>query len=387
MKQFAKGRNYTFDDNDYDLEVLAMPYSVDSDGQFYHTNTDVWESVTPSVYGHGTFLGFDGEVLGKSWFSYEDEILGRFYKIKFDTDVLNEKAINFLKESARLGMLKVSASSLLGAELKVGENGSIDTFTLGEISIIDKRITPKLEPANKDAVAFAKAVQRFQKAKIEIPNFFKEQIMLENLKKLFMSGKSTYTAKEILSAIESDETPTQITKGNVTLDVVELRDTVSALLDEKLKAYADSQKVEFDKLKATSEETAKIQKAKIYADDINTFLSGQLNIRLDAEQVDAYRKQFDALAEVPNNEAVLGIIKTQILATPLLSERSVGGTSVILGNGATFTQAENAQVVETQILGLLKSMATSEGAENLNKVVEKRIEELSKLATTNGGAS
>lgn len=153
---------------DWELDVLAIPFTKDSDGQWFDENTDIMEDTfqTPLVaYQHGIEQGAK-EFQGKP-VKLGAVVPGSLKRMAdgWHIRVILDKAIQYAKnimEAAKRGMVAVSSGSIMHlARLNVnGRNimyeknrpGGISVWPLAEVSLWELG-NGNVKPANPSAYA------------------------------------------------------------------------------------------------------------------------------------------------------------------------------------------------------------------------------------------
>lgn len=171
---------------DWELDVLAIPFSKDTDGQWFDENTDIMEDIfqTPLVaYQHGIEQGAK-EFQGKP-IKLGSVVPGSLQKQSdgWHIRVILDKAISYAKnimEAAKKGMVAVSSGSIMHlARLNVnGKNimyektrpGRISVWALAEVSLWELG-NGNVKPANSTAYALPLGAMKaiYRDAGIEFP--------------------------------------------------------------------------------------------------------------------------------------------------------------------------------------------------------------------------
>lgn len=168
---------------DWELEVLAVPFGVDSDGQIVDENTDFMLDTfsQPAVfYHHGINPGIRSiqtkpVIIGKT-ISMEKKDIGLVLRVVLD------KAQNFAKlvwEAAQKGLVGVSSDSIshlarlqiAGKTMMYSKNvpGRIAVWPVAGISLWD-RVPGNFVPASRNAMAVPAMKAIYQEAGIPFPD-------------------------------------------------------------------------------------------------------------------------------------------------------------------------------------------------------------------------
>lgn len=140
-----------------EILILGLPYGgpkagKDSEGEFFSPMSNFMDGVIerPAVmYTHGTSNGFEAETVGDiNWRGYNRE--GGWFKVKLDP---TSSRYPQLKAAYAEGKLYASTSPVTGAFDINKQTGHIDTWLVGELSLVDTR--SGYVPVNKFAVAKA----------------------------------------------------------------------------------------------------------------------------------------------------------------------------------------------------------------------------------------
>jgi hypothetical protein len=170
---------------DWELDITALPFKTDSDGQWFDENTDIMADTftTPLVvYQHGIAKGarqIQGklEVIGKAVAgSLRKEMDGWHIRVVLDKLSVYAKAI---MDAAKAGAVAVSSGSISHlARLDVGNKiipyeknrpGRIAVWPFAEISLWDKG-NGNMEPANRFAVALPAMKAIYRDAGLPFPD-------------------------------------------------------------------------------------------------------------------------------------------------------------------------------------------------------------------------
>lgn len=129
--------------SDTGIQVLGLPYGgpnggKDNEGQFFSPNTDFMDGVLdspPVMYVHGTQNGFEPEPVGT--------VKGRWYDRKggwfnVELDPLNSRYAQ-LMEAHATGNLRASSGAVPASYSADASTGHIDTWLVGELSLVDLR--------------------------------------------------------------------------------------------------------------------------------------------------------------------------------------------------------------------------------------------------------
>jgi hypothetical protein len=139
-----------------EILVLGLPYGgpnggKDDHGQFFSPLTDFMDGVLdnpPVMYTHGASNGFDSEPVGQTLGRWYDQY-GGWYKVKLDP--LSPRYSQLI-ESKNRGSLYAS-TGVVPAAFHVADSGHIDTWLVGELSLVDK--ADGYKPVNGYAIAKA----------------------------------------------------------------------------------------------------------------------------------------------------------------------------------------------------------------------------------------
>ena len=140
-----------------EILILGLPYGgpkagKDSEGEFFSPMSNFLDGVIehPAVmYTHGTSNGFEPETVGDvNWRGYNRE--GGWFRVKLDP---TSERYPQLKAAYTEGKLYASTSPVTGAYDINRQTGHIDTWLVGELSLVDTR--SGYTPVNKFAVAKA----------------------------------------------------------------------------------------------------------------------------------------------------------------------------------------------------------------------------------------
>lgn len=138
------------------IDVLGLPYGgpndgKDNDGNWFSPSTNFMdgENDTPSVmYGHGGMLKYERRTHGKvvaRWYDQE----GGWFKVLLDK---SSPRFEQLYEAHVKGLLRAS-TGVVPATLDVREDGHINQWQVGELSLIDLR--DGIKPSNGYAITKA----------------------------------------------------------------------------------------------------------------------------------------------------------------------------------------------------------------------------------------
>lgn len=150
---------------DVGIQVLGLPYGgpnggKDNEGQFFSPNTEFFDGALdspPVMYTHGTQNGFEPEPVGK--------VTGRWYDRKggwfnVELDPLSPRYEQLL-EAHQTGNLRASTGAVPASYSTDAATGHIDTWLVGELSLVDVRAGYR--PVNAYAIT---------KAETERPTLF-----------------------------------------------------------------------------------------------------------------------------------------------------------------------------------------------------------------------
>lgn len=205
---------------DGELIVLGLPYygpngGRDNDGQYFSPMTDFMDGVldTPPVYYvHGSQNGFEPEPIGKVKNRWYDRQGGWF---TVELDHLSPRYSQML-EAQIAGTLRAS-SGAIPASVTVSNDGHIDTWVVGELSLVDLR--DGFQPINAYAIAKAEEVLftdyygdavLLDEAVLLIDQLIEQEPDLSNKAKLLeLFEKVTQFLKADTSIIEDEESETE----------------------------------------------------------------------------------------------------------------------------------------------------------------------------------
>lgn len=139
-----------------EILVLGLPYGgpnggKDDQGQFFSPLTEFMDGVLespPVMYTHGTSNGFEPEPIGTSTGRWYDQ-RGGWFKVQLDP---GSPRYSQMLEANRLGTLFAS-TGVVSAAYDADPSGHINTWLVGELSLVDKRDGYK--PVNGYAVTKA----------------------------------------------------------------------------------------------------------------------------------------------------------------------------------------------------------------------------------------
>lgn len=141
-----------------EILVLGLPYGgpnggKDSDEQFFSPLTDFLDGIIdspPVMYTHGTQNGFEPEPIGQVKKRYYDR-RGGWFKVQLDP---NSPRYTQLLEAHNTNNLRAS-TGVVPASFSVAPSGHIDTWLVGELSLVDLR--DGYQPVNGYAITKATA--------------------------------------------------------------------------------------------------------------------------------------------------------------------------------------------------------------------------------------
>ena len=139
------------------ITVLGLPYGgpnggKDSDGQYFSPLTDFFDGVNdspPVYYTHGSQNGFEPEPVGKVKKRWYDR-RGGWFKLELDPQ---SPRYSQLLEAHETGNLRASSGVVPASYSADDSTGHIDTWLVGEMSLVD--IREGYKPVNGYAVAKA----------------------------------------------------------------------------------------------------------------------------------------------------------------------------------------------------------------------------------------
>jgi hypothetical protein len=142
-----------------EILVLGLPYGgpnagKDSQGQFFSPMTDFMDGVIdnpPVMYTHGTQNGFEPEPVGRVKGRWYDR-RGGWFKVALDPQ---SPRYPQLIEANNAGTLRASTGAV-PASYSTSPNGHIDTWLVGELSLVDMR--DGYRPINGYAITKAEPV-------------------------------------------------------------------------------------------------------------------------------------------------------------------------------------------------------------------------------------
>jgi len=167
--------------NPGEIIVLGLPYGGpnagrDDEGQYFSPMTDFIDGVIdspPVMYTHGTQNGFDPEPIGKVKKRWYDR-RGGWFKVQLDPQ---SPRYSQLIEAHETGNLYAS-SGAVPASYSASPDGHIDTWLVGELSLVDLRDGYK--PVNAYAITKAEPMETLftdyygDAVKGDRPNLFEE---------------------------------------------------------------------------------------------------------------------------------------------------------------------------------------------------------------------
>ncbi len=201
---------------DWELEVRVLPFTKDSDGQWFDANTDIMDSAfsTPLViYQHGVKQGAKGldskpVIIGKSVSgSLEKRADGWYIRVILDNALKQAKDI---MDAAWKGLVAVSSDSIAHlARLDIGGKlipyeknrpGRIAVWPLAGFSLWEKG-GGNFSPANHSAIALPAMKAIYRDAGIAFPEITPDDVLPEAEKaaKRTRIQKAITQAKNILS--------------------------------------------------------------------------------------------------------------------------------------------------------------------------------------------
>lgn len=372
----------------YDLVVRGIPFGghingKDSDGEFFHSNTNLSSHPVPILYAHGNQIDTPESKKGQVYGVTEDiwkESDGFYYGVQIFDDAEVEdyngqkyKAKDYFRDSASMGMLFSSIGSLHGADIDVDKTGAINKVVVAELSLIDKRLTPTVNPKNYYAVAKTKAKANFVKAGIIDENLKIKGIckcgcglnseslfdddtaekcelctkdnpcqkciekcnqtnnnkkgdgmnLLAKLKAL-LDGKKDgedLTAEEVQSILKAGETTTVTTSSDNIAQVVQNAITqATAPIVAQMNEMQKNFNTELVTLKATQEQNS-----------FNKYLGSMLNIKLTADEVSHYQGIFESLTglDTTAKDGIVTKLKAQIEAKTPLAQLVANGARIL----------------------------------------------------------
>lgn len=124
-----------------EIHVLGLPYGgpnggKDDHGQYFSQMTDFMDGVLdspPVMYVHGSSNGFETEPVGQTMARWYDQ-RGGWFKIKLDPQ---SPRYSQLIDAKRAGTLFAS-TGVVPAAFDVADSGHINTWLVGELSLVDK---------------------------------------------------------------------------------------------------------------------------------------------------------------------------------------------------------------------------------------------------------
>lgn len=142
-----------------EILVLGLPYGgpkggKDSDGQYFSPMTDFMDGVNdtpPVMYTHGTQNGFEPEPVGMVTGRWYDR-RGGWFKVKLDR---HNPRYDQLKSAHSGGYLRASSGVVPASYSFNAGTGHIDTWLVGELSLVDTR--DGYRPVNGYAITKAAA--------------------------------------------------------------------------------------------------------------------------------------------------------------------------------------------------------------------------------------
>jgi len=201
---------------DWELEVRVLPFTKDSDGQWFDANTDIMDEAfsTPlAIYQHGVkqgAKGLDGKpvIIGKSVSgSLEKRADGWYIRVILNNAIKQAKDI---MDAAWKGLVAVSSDSIAHlARLDIGGKlipyeknrpGRIAVWPLAGFSLWEKG-GGNFSPANHSAIALPAMKAIYRDAGIAFPEITSDDVLPEaqSAAKRARINKAITQAKNILS--------------------------------------------------------------------------------------------------------------------------------------------------------------------------------------------